>query len=380
MGLAVIASTGNKPAMITINDARITFVYGECFTGNLGRVGSEDEELLWDELLYEWGYNQIRGDMLQGYAFPWRDSQKSAFWRHYLGDSPGSVPADDAWKRFVPLRLLFDTSDILTNAAERVQIDVFGFPFGIVAALTVHVAKGASMPMADWISRLRTLRFRPEFREGSHPRTLEEVLGLLLDRARSLFYLGAPAGTRSDEPISVNTVLQAEGGAPRDSVSQELQRELHSVTAWPADWENAVLPPAEAPAFLPIRSKNQVPGDVHYAVGRGRTVWRPGLFARHTPSDGPKRRHTLSCLTHNLVAGSVQAEMLRLFAVRLASVGGMRGQIDTGTIRRLARIIDCLRRGENTFRSTSIQQQLEDKSSKAAVNEALKMANAPLIP
>lgn len=365
--------------MVTINDARITFVYGECFIGHLGQHSDENDEVLWDEWAFDWAFGQIRGGSIAGYAFPWRDSQKSAFWRHYLGDAPGSVSAAEAWAKFVPLRLLFDLPDLSTTKAERLIIDVFGFPFGIVTALTVHVAKSASMPLQDWMARLRALRDGTEFLEGTRPITLNQVFALLLDETRDLFYLEAEAGTRSAEPLSINIVMQAEGGEPSVPIEDALQRDLHAVTAWPANAANVVLPARDTATCLPVRDKNAVPGDVHYAAGRGLTIWRPGLFARRTRADGPRRRHTLSCLSHNLVAGCVQAEMLRLFAVRLASVESMASRMDVATVRRLARLLDGLRRGSNTFRSSGIRHVLEDPSSKIAVNELLAIAQAPLV-
>ncbi|MFN3677993.1 MAG: hypothetical protein ACK4TC_18745 [Sphingomonas pseudosanguinis] len=118
--------------MISISDARITFIMGECFTAHL-TDDTFDFPVLWDEWMYAYLYNQLRGGAHGPYALPWRDSQKSAFWRHYLGDSPGSVPPEQAWKKFVPLRLIFDASDIGTDLGERVLIDAFGFPFGVVS-------------------------------------------------------------------------------------------------------------------------------------------------------------------------------------------------------------------------------------------------------
>lgn len=365
--------------MVTINDARITFVFGECFTSQLADR-NPPFPAPWEKWDYVEVYDQIRGGNVYNYGLPWRESQKSAFWRHYLGDSPGSVSSLDAWGKFVPLRLVFDTRDIATDSGERVQIDAFGFRFGVVVALTVHVAKSASMPMESWIDRLRTLRNDAVFREGTEVRTLGDVLATMLDRARASYYHGSAAGTRSAEPFSINIVLQAEGGSPAIPISQDLQRQLHAVTAWPANWQDALLPAAGPPAFLPIRGTNQVAGDVHYAASRGRTVWRPGLFARHTPQDGPQRRHTLSCLAHNLVAGAVLSEFLRLFAIRLAAAPAIRKQIDVATVRELGAVVDRLHRGVNTFRSSSIQQQLEDSSSKEAVNALLSEAGAPRIP
>jgi len=366
--------------MTRITDARITFIAGDCFTDHL----DHDYEYLiafTDEWAYDYHYNQVRGAGHDDYEMAWRDSQKSSFWKHYLGDSPGSVAAETAWKQFVPLRLIEDYGDIETDRGERVLVDAFGYQFGIVVAVTVHVAKHSDLTVESWIDRLRQLRLGRGFQVNARPATLTETMAHLLDAFRTEAFPDVASGTRSAEPLSVNMVLQATDGEPDNAVTTELQRQLHAVTAWPADWQNAVLPPlGEEPAFLAMRSRNQVPGDVLYAASHGRTAWRPGLFERHRPQDGPQRRHTLSCLGHNLVAGAVQTEMLRLLAVRVANVPGTRRHLDLGILRRVGSKLDQLRRGKGTYRSSSVKLHVEDASSRAEVNELLKAAGAPLIP
>lgn len=367
--------------MIIVSDARITFVFGECFTAHLDLEYAHANDFA-DVWGYYSAFNQIRGGNLsKGYALPWRNAQKSAFWRLYLNEHPGNVPAKAAWDAFVPLRLLDEVIDLGTDKGERVVVDAFGFQFGLVAAVTVHVAKNASLTVEAWVERLRQLRLGQAFVAGGEPRNLEAVLIALLDGYRDARFTGVPAGTRSAEPFSINTVLQASGAAPATRVSTSLHRALHAVTAWPPDWKNALLPPADsAEHFLPIRGRAKVKGDVFYAAPRGRTIWRPGLFEQQRPEDGPQRRHTLSCMAHNLVAGAVQAEMFRLLAIRAAALPLDRLFLDTATLRSVGLKIGHMRSGESTFRSSSIKSHLEESSGKFEVNKLLALAQAPQIP
>ncbi|VVT29784.1 conserved hypothetical protein [Sphingomonas aurantiaca] len=366
--------------MTRITDARITFIAGDCFTDHL-EEGYADDIAFTDGWAYDDHYNQVRGAGHPDYEMAWRDSQKSSFWRHYLGDSPGNVPAETAWKQFVPLRLIEDHGVVETDRGERVLVDAFGYQFGMVVAITVHVAKHSDFTIDSWVDRLRELRLGRAFQIDGRPATLTETLSRLLDDIRQEAFPHVASGTRSAEPISVNMVLQAADGEPAQAVDTVLQRQLHAVTAWPADWRNAVLPPiGQEPAFLAMRGRNQVPGDALYAAPNGRTAWRPGLFRRHRPQDGPQRRHTLSCLGHNLVAGAVQTEMLRLLAVRVANVPATRRHLDMGILRRVGWKLDQLRRGKGTYRSSSVKLHVEEASSRAEVNDLLAAADAPLIP
>lgn len=367
--------------MTIISDARITFIAGECFTSHLDpvRIGQTDFDDLW---AYAFIYDQARGNPAGfSFAMPWRDSQKSAFWRLYLNDFPNNVPAATAWDAFVPMRLVSDPGTVETDLGERIIVDVFGFQFGVVVTITINVAKRAAMTIDQWVDRLRVLRLGRPFIRGQPDKTLDDVFTDLLAFYRKSYFADAQVGTRSAEPFSINTVLQADGASPATPIGSTLHRQLHAVTAWPQDWRTVLLPSANSPDhFLDIRSRNRVAGDALYAAPYGRTVWRPGLFARHQPQNGPQRRHTLSCLAHNLVAGAVQAEMLRLLGLRKAGVPKAKLFVDTATLRRAGRKMHDLHKGKDTFRSSSIKAHLEESGSKSAVNGLLALAKMPPIP
>jgi hypothetical protein len=375
--------------MLSIANARVTFVSVECFFEHLAAPPSDGDYTLWDEASYIFEFNQLRGGQPIGnYDFAWYPSQKSAFWCHYLGSKAlDGVPAKAAWEAMVPFRLMASPVTVApTDLGERVIVDAYGYSYGIGVAVTIHTQQRASASLDDWQARLRDLRFQPVHRidsndgRGVRSVILEDMLGELLEGYRRAYYEQARTPIRSYEPISIVNLVQASGGNPAKVVDESLQRRLHAVTAWPADWENAILPPLGSyPAFLPIRTRNQVAGDALYAAARGRTIWRPALFAPQDPADGPRKRHTLSCLGHNLVASSVQAEYLRLFALGYASSAIALKRVDRPIARKAGSLLASLHNGTGTYRSSSVRAALEDASSLKEVNALIKLAGEPEI-
>jgi hypothetical protein len=157
----------------------------------------------------------------------------------------------------------------------------------------------------------------------------------------------------------------------REAVDPATHRLLYAVTAWPLDWQQAVLPNLKSPdILLPVCAHNVSAGDAFYAAQRGRILWRPSLFGyQRTPGEAPP--HTLSCLAHNVLAGAVQSESLRLFALGLAGSVTSAQALDDEEINRAARLIDAMLRGVQTYRSSSLRALLQDPGSRAQVNALL---------
>lgn len=373
--------------MLSIRDAKISFVAGASFADQMWSEG-RPEAVLWSKGLYVAEYNQLRGGQgTRGFDLAWYEGQKSSFWRFYLGGQAlGTVSASSAWDAFVPLRLFIGSISVTTDLQERVVMDVYGYELGVVVTVTVQPFKRASADLDLWVQRLRELRSDPVFRlaarEGPIDYTIDALLGNLVEVFRLAFYGGGGASVGSYEPVTIANILQADGGAPGTAVDVDIQRRLHAVTAWPDDWAQVILPPLGDPsAFLPMRSSNKLPGDALYAARRGVAVWRPGLFAPQGGGAGRKRRHTLSCLGHNLVAGAAQAEYLRLVALAYGGQPKMRDRLDQGRIRALGSVIDGLLRGTGTtYRSAYLKRILEDGNSKDQVNALISLAGGSPIP
>jgi hypothetical protein len=162
-------------------------------------------------------------------------------------------------------------------------------------------------------------------------------------------------------------IIQGDGVDATVPIDANLHRALFAVTSWPMDWQTAALPDLKEHC-LSVSSKNRSTGDALYAARRGRTLWRPALFGLKNPG---KAVHTLSCLGHNLLAGAVQAESLRLFAQGFADSAVAQKQFDSDHADMAAELLDRMRRGVKTYRSTSIQKIIEDSSSKTEVNALL---------
>ncbi len=369
--------------MVTVNDSKISFVWGSCFADHLWG-DNQSAPMLWRKPPYVLEFNQQRAGSGSGALdFAWYRGQKSAFWRHYLGGQAlGEVRGSDAWEALVPFRLLTYIPDVETDQGERIVIDTYGYELGVVVVLTVNAFKRASATLDQWVDRLSALRRDPVYLldAGAGARTADivQVMDAIAKSLRDQAYGGGGASVSSNDPISIANIVQATGGIPGVPVDAILQRYLHAVTAWPGNWKTAVLPTLGAsPPFLPQRATNQLPNDALYAVGRSLAVWRPGLFAPPAPGAGKRRRHTLSCFGHNLSAAAAQAEYLRLIAVAYAAQSKLRDRLDSGRVRAVGARIDALLRGAGTtYRSDSVKQILTDKNSKEQVNALLALAGA----
>lgn len=374
--------------MITINDSKISFIWGSSFADHLW--GDAHNPFAWSKPHYVLQYNQLRGNGTGAFDdvdFPWYPSQKSAFWRYYLGGQAlGEVRGADAWEAMVPFRFLDVPPLLETDKVERIIIDTYAYELGVVIVLTVQPFKRAKATMDDWVDRLRVLRNDPVYLlddgTGAKNMTVTEVLATLAKLARSEIYGTGGASISSTTPITIANILQAEGGQPGAPVDVGLQRYLHAVTAWPNHWKNVMLPTlAASPPFLPQKANNQLPNDALYSVGRSLAIWRPGLFAPPAAGATKKRRHTLSCFGHNLCGAAAQAEYLRLFAMIHATQAKVRERFDVGRVRTAGALMDALIQGAGTtYRSESVRQILADRNSLAQVNKLLALAGAPVIP
>ncbi len=182
----------------------------------------------------------------------------------------------------------------------------------------------------------------------------EEALGAILDWHRDVYFGASGDRWQSAEPLTIGAVIKGEGVDLTAPINDDMHRVLHAVTSWPEDWRHADLPVLKD-YCLRVSMKNSSIGDALYAVGRGRTLWRPALFSLKS---APKPLHKLSCLAHNMLAGAVQAESLRLFALGLdaSDPAAQKKILSTDFVDTAANLLHRMRLGMKTYRSTSIQR------------------------
>ena len=126
---------------IILRNSRLSLVAGQCFFEQVWRTERRLAPILWNYAYYSRTFNEIPGGVaVLDFAFPWRPTQRSSFWSLYLGGQPlAGVSADAAWRVMMPLRLTTPLRpEVKTdNALERVFYDVYGYPHGVVAAITI---------------------------------------------------------------------------------------------------------------------------------------------------------------------------------------------------------------------------------------------------
>lgn len=357
---------------VSVRNSRLTLIAGQCFFEHQWQFGPSP--MLWEWAEYKWLFNQLRGGSADAeFDFAWRRTE-SAFWTGLLGgQKPAGAGPSAAWDAMVPFRITgTDRPTIATDdPAERAFYDIYGYPHGLVAALTIQSPRTSAELLDDWRDRTRRLRLNAAYTltmPGGQTTSLKAgaALDALLDWHRLEHYGHVNEIYRSAEPFTIGVVIQADGVVATVPPTAALQRTLHAVTAWPANWQTVALSPL-ANHCLPVRSSTASAGDALYAATRGLTLWRPGLFTQAAASKA-ERIHTLSCLGHNLVAGAVQAESLRLFAQGFETSKPAQTKLDPDFATTAASVLDRLRRGEKTYRSSGIKHLIEDPNSKAEVN------------
>lgn len=373
------------PAQITY--ARLNIVSGEAFFEQFGTAAPTVPDAFWLPGGYGDIFRKLRGGPgYPGFAMPWRDGQRSTFWKAYCEQTPvNQISTELAARTMVPLRLVAaDRPGVrITDGAERLFYDVNAFPHGLVVSLTIQTS--AVLSLDEWRDRMRALQLEPCFALKLHGVAGEAGL-----RARDLLeqlvawhrdrYFGPIAVTsQSEMSLAIATVIQGSGVDPSVSLasSPDLQKMLNAIAALPVNWPAATLPSLDD-AILPASSINASPGDALYAARRGRILWRPALFTY--PANASHRLHSLSCLAHNILAASVQAESLRLFAIRYAALSDAERDMIPPIVRnRAAILIGRMWRGDQTYRSASVKRQIKDSGSLAQVNALLTAEQVPPI-
>ena len=231
--------------------------------------------------------------------------------------------------------------------------------------------------LGEWRDRTRRLRLDRPFSvtaDGDAQVGLNaaEALEAIVDWHRDKYFGKVNGRYQSAEPVTIGAVIKGEGVNLSAPVDEDIHRALFALTSWPEDWQHADLPVLKEHC-LRVSAKDRSIGDALYAVGRGRTLWRPALFSLRSAGGAAKRLHKLSCLAHNMLAGAVQAESLRLFALgfNAAAPVAQKRIINTDLVDTAAKLLDRMRRGVQTYRSSSIQSLIEDPDSKAEVNALL---------
>ncbi len=371
-------------ADIAIRSSRLSFVSSQAFFGHAFKP--HPNPVPWKPPYYTREFNRIRGSTAQSdFRFPWRSGNGAGFWRFAAnGLDVGTMTAGQAWDRQFPLRIVpRNREEVKTDSPdERVFFDCFAYACGLVVTITIQFQSSSSRDLTEWRERSQELRtkriFTLQYLSGAtSTHDIEGLAKTILDSYRLRFYGTKDGITASYAPLSLNTVIQASGwnqGAPIDDA---LNRTLYAVTAWPKNWDTCTVPDLLS-CLLDVRSTGATEGDAFYAVGRGRTLWRPALFSM--ASTKRTQVHTLSCLSHNVLSSLVHAEAMRLFALAFSNLSDAdRRQLNSTIVGESADLLEDIYRGKSTYRSYSARRVVEDNNSWAEVNALRQWCEVSLL-
>jgi hypothetical protein len=137
---------------------------------------------------------------------------------------------------------------------------------------------------------------------------LDKVAGVVLNYLReSIFGRGTPQGSRSSDPITIATVIKADGGGNVDlpiTINGELHRVLEGLCSWEEDWANKQHLETIDKANLLL--SNHPAGNILYHFKHGCATWMP----KHHALNSSRGQRKLECYHRNLALVSLQTEML----------------------------------------------------------------------
>jgi hypothetical protein len=336
-----------------------------------------------------------RSDPAQGFDLPWLRQKPFAhrFWVKYLSAiNPGNVTTGNLWLHAVPLRataapVTLSLPPGLTGWApagavteSRVTAESFLYPFGLGLIISVTV-KGA-LTGGSWIDLACALSHQPI--KGVHfdGEAFEQKLPVL---ARdSVAKLAArdfgPMADAPDiaDPFTIMTVIQGAGVPAEAAPDETARRYVQAGATLDPRWSTAKLYDLVMGENLIDIKSTASPGDVVYAVERGRTIWSPSAFSA---PPGPK--NSLGCYYRNQVFASLQTEAL----CRLAKAMYQRIQNDRDQpahLDDLAKIANAIlpgmHQGTATYRSKSIQKLIDDNGMTDAMQSLVKRYGGPAWP
>lgn len=325
-------------------------------------------------------------------SLPWDrgEGDRSYFWKFYLEGAPDRIAAQEAARRFVPLRRRLVPPGALTAISDparpapklslsELRLEAFYYPHGVGLVTTARLSGDGTLDEAvQAVQDLRSSRFRGFSCAGGaavddRGRTLEQIAErCLIDLAEEVLGGPLPAG-RMDPPFTVVTLLQGRDLPVEKSVEgdQDLQRALNGLVTGLREWRLIEAPPLEE-CSIPLRSSPA--SHLLYGRDRGRAVWFPA------PMVDRARRRTLGCYHRNLTMVSLQTASLLALAGAAADYlerpNGLPAAF-ADPARRAADLLGRLYGGKGTYRSGSALKQIDDSPHRAAVDELRRHFRGP---
>jgi hypothetical protein len=372
-----------QSSSILVHRATISYLWTEVLPGFLEqRIPSQSPFAFCTRYaLFPKVFEQARDRIVTTPRFevPWRDKHRQHFWERYLAQVPlGFVPGTQAWNSLVPLRFDPGIRLVADWFAGSSSVEGFYYPFGTAVAITFRWEP--KLPLEEMLPKAYDFTRWGKFSLASDPSTtiaLEDVADRAFTALRENALGNQPeATTRTQQPISLVTVVKAEGVDPHADIRRNtaILHALDVLAAWPNDLDYHTLPDPDA-VCLPVK-RGSPAGCTLYAQERGRVVWHPDLFlpsADATPTaDANQSRRTsaLSCYHRNLLFGSLQAEslgMLISYTARLFENGTTKvglSYLHCNAVTNAAKCLSKLYIGDkgDTWRSSSVPRQIKQSS------------------
>ena len=288
-------------------------------TGPYGAIGRAlDYETIFDEALAG----------TEGCALPWRREApySNRFWKKYITAQLLEHDAQDwsgiAWNKLVPFKVAAPLPAVrLLPEIRRGYAEAFVWPaaFGFLWNNWIETELDAD-GLAGILNTIRNGRIGLE---GGGRQGAKALYHGTLDGIRAALWGKVNQGIRS-EPITVVSIIRAAADPDTDAaITQALTELLDRIeAAW-----------GDRPR-VPAGDRHADSGHTVYVADGLRLVWLPRAFLAQY------RTHSGGCLHHNMLAASLQVEMLATAAQMLSGERVRRGSLPGAYQAAVERVLD----------------------------------------
>lgn len=358
---------------ITVSKLRLSYIWTETLGAQIAAAGDKAPmAFLRGRGSYEKEFEAALDSPAAGRPHltpPWRKDSPQRYWTYYAEKTPSDkIRPQQVWKLLIPLRVPGPLIDASPPANVRLTQEGFLFPFGMALVLGVHLEQ--DLPLDKAVDCMISIRYDPVFAPsaGGAKFTLSALAdrGLAAVREAALGD-GVASGTRSLEPFSVASIVEATGEGVLMPVASHpaLHRALDGLARLSHTWRvDAVTSLAKG---LLSHESGRPAEHCTLAARHGRSVWQPHYF-----TDNLAARTSLSCYHRNLMFASLQVQSLLgliAYAGKLSDDGNVAAGSIEDCIRSAAGLIGRIFGGDpTTYRTGSARRQIVDSSMGAVIN------------
>ncbi len=346
---------------VQINELRTSYLWVRSFDPNYSLPP------VTDRVRYRGELSKVMSGQ-SSWTLPWPESEEQHFWNYYLEcDDLSRVEWNQAQRHLMPFRApalvqVSPPSRLADHA--RVQLECFGYPHGVGCIITVSIRGSFSLDeMVDQAIQASQRNCCVRWLTGDEAFRLP--LNKLASKALKLYGEEMTSEGRLQpmrESFRISSMIDGKGADPDKIIDEgdEIHRALEGLCVFNKGWRKANdLQDLDNRWIEPKKGKYWRDGHFLYGTSSRRVVWFPGYFKENLETE---KVRFLGKYHRNLTLASLQTKSLLALMYQAKELFKQPDYMPfhlENLARYAAGILGRLYLGKSTYRSRSLQMQIE---------------------